>query len=94
MVTHPGTPLRSDSYRPVNLPEPVRVEENAEGLPVTVRIPKKQKVTDVEDHWRIDDEWWRRDPICRLYYAVRLNSGQRLVLYRDMVNGEWYKQGY
>ena len=93
MVTHTGTPLRADAYRPVNLPEPLRVEENA-GEPAAVRLPKKQKVTDIEDRWRIDDEWWRREPVSRGYYAVRLASGQRLELYKDLVTGDWYRQAY
>ncbi len=94
MVQNTGTPVRSDSYRPVNLPEPVRVEENKAGLPAAVRMPRRQKITEIDDRWRIDDEWWRREPVCRLYYAVRLDSGQKLVLYKDMAGGQWYKQGY
>ena len=94
MVENTGTTLRADTYRPVNVPEPVRVEEDAEGIPVSVRLPKRQKITDIEDRWRIDDEWWRHEPVTRLYYAIRLGSGQRLVLYQDIVTGEWYRQAY
>ena len=94
MVENTGTSLRADTYRPVNLPEPARVEEDAAGLPSTVRCPKRQKITDIEDRWRIDDEGWRREPVCRCYYAVRLASGQQLVLYKDLVTGNWYKQAY
>jgi hypothetical protein len=94
MVTHTGTPLRADAYRPVNLPEPVQVEEGPGGLPRVVRLPRRQKVDAVEDRWRLDDEWWRREPVVRLYCAVRLASGQRLELYKDLVTGAWYKQAY
>ncbi len=94
MVTHTGTPLCPDAYRPVNLPEPARVEEDKAGRPVSVRLPRRQKITDIEDRWRIDDEWWRREPISRLYYAVRLGSGQRLEIYKDLVTGKWYRQTY
>ncbi len=51
-------------------------------------------VAAIDDRWRVDDEWWRSEPISRLYYAVRLASGQRLVLYKDLVSGGWYRQGY
>ncbi|MCJ7606015.1 MAG: hypothetical protein MUO19_08305 [Dehalococcoidales bacterium] len=94
MVENTGTTLRADTYRPVNVPEPVQVEEDAAGLPVKVRLPRRQTITDIEDRWRIDDEWWRREPVTRFYYAVRLGSGQRLVLYRNLVTGEWYRQAY
>jgi hypothetical protein len=94
MVENTGTTLRADAYRPVNLPEPVRVEENAAGEPAAVRLPKRQKVDGIEDRWRLDDEWWRREPVVRRYYAVRLSSGQRLELFKDLTTGAWYKQAY
>jgi hypothetical protein len=94
VVAHSGTTLRPDAYRPVNLPEPVLVEEGRDGLPAVVRLPKRQKVDGIEDRWRLDDEWWRREPVSRVYYAVRLASGQRLELYKDLATGAWYKQAY
>ena len=70
------------------------MEEDASGLPAAVRGKRRQVITAIEDRWRIDDEWWRVEPISRLYCAVRLASGQRLVLYKDLVTGEWYEQKY
>ena len=95
MVENSGKTLCADvRLRRVNMPEPVKVEESAMGVPVAVRTPRKQIVTAVDDCWRIDDEWWRNEPVSRLYYAVRFVSGQRLVIYRDLINGQWYKQAY
>ena len=94
MVPDSGKTLRADAVKPVNLPEPVRVEENNSGLPLAIRTGRRQAVKSIEDHWRIDDEWWRSEPISRLYYAVMLASGQRLVVYKDMFKREWYRQGY
>ena len=94
MVEDTGTTLRAGAYRPVNVPEPVVVEENADGLPLALKGKRRQPITTVEDRWRIDDEWWRTVPVTRLYYAVRLASGQRLVLYQDLADGGWYRQGY
>jgi hypothetical protein len=45
----------------------------------------------IDDRWRLDDEWWRSEPVSRLYYAVILVSGQRLVIYKDLVANCWYK---
>jgi hypothetical protein len=86
--------LRTDTYRPVNTPEPVSVEEDTAGLPVAFKKKRRQKIAAIDDRWRIDDEWWRPEPVVRLYYAVRLASGERLVLFRDLAGGGWYEQDY
>jgi hypothetical protein len=94
MVEDTGKTLCADTYRPVNVPEPVKVEEDDFGFPVAVREKRRQAVAAVEDRWRIDDEWWRAEPVTRLYYTVRFTSGQRLVLYKDLHDSCWYKQAY
>jgi len=94
MVQDTRKTLRADTYRPVNTPEPVDVEEDSPGLPLAVRSPRRQAIKTVEDRWRIDDEWWRRQPVSRLYYEVLLISGQRLVLYKDLIKNCWYRQSY
>ena len=92
MVADTGKTLRTDTLKPVNLPEPVQVEENQPGLPVMVKLKRRQRIIAIEDRWRIDDEWWRTESISRIYYAVLLASGQRLVLYKDLMKNEWYRQ--
>jgi hypothetical protein len=94
VVTDTGKTLRPDASKPVNAPEPVKVEEDPGGLPAAVRMKRRQAVAAVEDRWRLDDEWWRRRLVVRLYFSVRLASGHRLVLYKDLATGDWYKQGY
>jgi hypothetical protein len=94
VVENTGTTLRADAYRPVNLPEPVQVKEDTEGNPAVIRLLKRQKVISIEDCWRIDDEWWRREPVSRLYHTVRLASGQRLMVFKDLITGSWYRQSY
>jgi hypothetical protein len=56
MVTDTGKTLRTDSIKPVNLPEPLQVEESPAGLPVAVRLKRRQSIIAIEDCWRIDDE--------------------------------------
>ena len=94
MVEDTGKTLHAGTYRPVKTPESVLVEEDEAGLPAALKTKRRQAITAVEDRWRIDDEWWRAEAVSRLYYAVRLASGDRLVLYRDMVSGGWYEQDY
>ena len=82
----------ADTFKSVNLPEPVRVVE-ANGVPAAINGKERQPVAAINDRWRIDDEWWRDEEVSRLYFAVMLTSGQRMVLYKDLVKGGWYKQG-
>ncbi len=94
MVTDTGKTLRTDSIKPVNLPEPLQVEESPAGLPVDVRLKRRQSIIAIEDCWRIDDEWWRSEPVSRLYYTVILASGHRIVLSKNLIDGSWYRQTY
>ena len=94
MVSDSGKTLHADTYRSVNLPEPVVVEEAPSGLPHAVKTPRRQAIEAIEDRWRIDDEWWRREPVSRVYYEVLLSSGQRLQLYKDLTKNCWYRQSY
>ena len=93
MVQDSGKTLRTETYRTVNEPEQIQVEESS-GLPLAVRMSQRQAVTAIDDMWRIDDEWWRHEPVSRLYYAVLLASGQRIVLYKNLANDCWYRQLY
>lgn len=94
MVKDSRKALRIDSFKPVNLPEQIEVELDPSGKPQAVRLPNRQAVTAIDDCWRLDDEWWRNEPLSRLYWAVRLTSGNQLVVYQDLVNGDWYRQSY
>jgi hypothetical protein len=94
VVTDPREALRAGSYKPLNTPESVKVEEDAEGLPLAVREKRRQRVETIDDHWRLDDEWWRPELISRLYYAIRLASGQKMIIYKDLTNERWYRQSY
>ncbi len=92
MVQDTRETLRTDTLK-LNMPGQVRVQERG-GLPVAVAEPGKRlvRLSRIEDRWRIDDEWWRRGPVSRLYYAVVLDSGQKMVLYKDLIGNRWYKQ--
>jgi hypothetical protein len=52
------------------------------------------RVLDVQDAWRIDDEWWRERPVSRMYWQVALEDGQVLTLYDDLLVRMWFRQGY
>ena len=95
MVAHSRTALRVDRLRALNAPEVVSVELDVIGQPRSVRRPKNegggQAVENILDVWRIDDEWWRLT-ISRLYYDVMLEGGGHVVLFNDLVTGDWFAQ--
>ncbi len=97
MVTDAGTASGAGALRPLNQPQPARVEARA-GWPAAVwergvRLP----VARVEDVWRIDDEWWREVSVARTYFEVLLEGGRRLTLFFDRTTGDretgrWFRQ--
>jgi len=51
-------------------------------------------VSEVEDLWKINDEWWRgkNEEIERTYYLLILRDDRRLVVFCDMKTREWFLQ--
>jgi hypothetical protein len=71
------------------------VETDERACPRTVRFEGTMRdVASVQDHWRIDDEWWRETPVSRAYYQLQLDSGRVVTVYRDLVGGGWWEQRY
>lgn len=94
MVAPARTPLRTDRLRAVNEPSPVTVEVDGAGVPEAVgRLGGLAvgKIESVNETWRIDDEWWRHT-ISRLYYEVMFEGGKRVVLFQDLITGNWFMQ--
>jgi hypothetical protein len=50
-----------------------------------------QNIESINETWRIDDEWWRQI-ISRLYFEAILAGGKRIVLFKDLVTGNWFMQ--
>ena len=81
-------------FKRLNQPEPIKVRENPGGEPAALLGSSTRPVESIEDTWRIDDEWWGREPISRIYFNVILTSGQRLTIFKDVISGTWYRQQY
>jgi hypothetical protein len=93
MVTPARAPLRTDRLRAVNEPRTVTVELQESGL-MTIGRPDGRTVGKVEailESWRIDDEWWRQ-PISRAFLELLLEGGKRLVVFQDLMTGQWFMQ--
>ncbi len=83
------------ALRPLNKPQPLSVKANERGQPVALTLRgERLGVGSIEDHWRIEDEWWRDQPVSRAYFEVLLADGRRVTVFRDNITGEWYGQHY
>lgn len=94
MVSHPGAQGGDRRIRPLNLPKPVGVDIDPEGRPLYVTLPdrKPQMVIDLVKSWRVDEEWWRENPISRIYWQCVLANGQFLTIFNDLSDGSWWRQ--
>ena len=93
MVAPSRAPLRTDRLRAVNEPHAVAVELNESGQ-MSVGRPDGRTVGRVEailESWRIDDEWWR-ETISRSYMELMLEGGKRVVVFQDLMTGQWFMQ--
>jgi hypothetical protein len=71
----------------------MQVEADEQGLPGAVlRSGRRYAVAAVLETWRIDDEWWRPQPVSRSYFSLLLEDGRTLTVYRDA--GGWSAQDY
>ena len=82
---------RNFKNKPLYEQQALVVREDKAGRPIRVG---RLAVAAVDDQWRIDDEWWRQEPISRMYWAVILDNGDRLTIYRDLIKGTWHRQRY
>jgi hypothetical protein len=83
-------PSPDSQIQPLNLPLPLTIEADAQGLP---RGLAGRRVEGLQDIWRIDDEWWRTT-ISRRYFRLRLEGGVIRTVFQDLQTGAWYSQPY
>ncbi len=83
----------TDRLRALNAPQPVQVELDEHRMPRVLKreTGNEKSVESVSENWRMDDEWWRQ-PIVRRYVEVVLEGGGRVVLFEDLLTGEWFAQ--
>ena len=79
----PGAPRR------LGVPVPVRVQFGAGGRPVRI---EGAAVGAVRESWLIEDRWWTARPLRRRYWEVVTTAGHNSIVFRDLVDGRWYRQ--
>jgi hypothetical protein len=97
MVQNSRTASGPGYLRPLNAPVPVRVKESPSQHPNSLVLDghtdgRAIEIASIADTWEINDEWWRGRPIARLYYRVVTREGSHLTIFRDLVDGQWYRQ--
>ncbi len=97
MVQNSRTSPGHGYLRPLNAPVPVRVKESPGQHPNSLVLDGRAdgriiEIASIADTWEINDEWWRGQPIARLYYRVVTQEGRHLTIFRDLVDGQWYRQ--
>ena len=75
--------------RRLGQPRPVRVGTDVAGLPTAVA---GRSVTHLRDEWRVEEGWWTRRPVHRVYYDLVLDDGRNTVVFCDRRQGRWYAQ--
>ncbi len=93
MVPDTRAKTRADQLRPLNLPKPITILVEGETPAMLIEGKRRIRVTQVQDSWRIDDEWWR-NPISRRYYQLVLEDGTVRTVYHDLVSDSWHEQAY
>jgi len=96
-----GTRNGADRLRALNVPQRVKVQLDEQRRPTIVQretlkdslmvAGNGKRVESQGENWRMDDEWWRQ-PIVRRYVEVVLEGGGRVVLFEDLITGEWWMQ--
>ncbi len=93
MVPDSRAKTGAGQLRSVNQPRPVTILVEAGQPVILIEGQRRHRIEQVQDVWRIDDEWWR-NPISRYYYRVVLDNGSLRTIYHDLVSGDWYEQAY
>ncbi len=72
--------------------EPITVRRDRLGVPCAFTWrTRSHPVQGIAKRWRVDYGWWRRR-IWREYFKLYTGTGLLVVLYRDLLTGQWYLQ--
>lgn len=92
MVEDPREKAGLGAVLPIGRPRLVEVKTDGGHWPMAVRMGRRWLVAQVLDRWRIDDEWWRREPVSRACFSVLLEDSYRWIIFQDLIRGKWFRQ--
>ena len=72
---------------------PIQVEGTEQGTPVTFTWNEQTHQVDMLiRQWRIEQGWWQKR-LWLAYFRLSTDTGLLVILYQDLVTGEWFLQG-
>lgn len=72
--------------------EPIQVGADRLGAPEWIGWRgQRHPVEVVVNRWRVDEDWWIRR-VWREYFKLVTATGLLVIVYHNLVNGEWYLQ--
>jgi hypothetical protein len=75
--------------RRLGAPRAAAVEPDEHGVPASVGAVE---VDSVREEWVVEDRWWTGRPLRRRYFELVLIDGRNVVVFRDLVGGNWFLQ--
>jgi hypothetical protein len=81
-LTPPGS-------RRLGAPERAAIAADERGVPVALG---PAPVDSVREEWVVEDRWWTGRPLRRRYFELVLENGRNVVVFRDLVGGDWFLQ--
>lgn len=88
----PIDPSGREVMRPLHVPRPVEVREDAAGEPASLLIERRWRpVARIDDRWTFD-LWWLPEPVSRAYYRIEHGDDRWMTLFRDQRDERWYRQ--
>ena len=86
-TTSPG------AIRALNEPQTTGVNTDSSGISEKIQLRGYWVAVDrITDRWRIDDEWWREQPISRMYYQCLVDQRITVTIFHDLISRLWYLQ--
>jgi hypothetical protein len=52
----------------------------------------RKHVEAVREDWVVEDRWWTGRPVRRRYFELVLEDGRNVVVFHDLIGGQWFAQ--
>ena len=73
------------------VPMPIQVQEDVDLRPLALVLDGQTiRIESIDDRCEVEEDWWKDNPVVRMYYRVTLEDGRQLPIFRNMVHGGWY----
>lgn len=81
--------MAAASARRLGTARSMAVRAGQGGRPLVVG---RKQVEGVREDWVVEDRWWTGRPVRRRYFELVLEDGRNVVVFHDLIDGEWFAQ--